>query len=100
MLLKTHTHVVPYGRPAPNSSARELETRPRAARPAPTWTWAALMRRAFDLDLARLSPLWRRMRLIATVHNTRAIRRILAHLGLACPGQPPGLAPPESSAAP
>jgi hypothetical protein len=59
------SHVVRYGRPAPDSLTLELEDRPRAAHPTPTWTWAALMRRVFDLDVLAcprcpgLSPLWR-----------------------------------------
>lgn len=65
-----------------------------------SWSWAALMRRAFDLDVLACPRCGSRMRLIATVHDPRIIRRILAHLGLACSGQSPGLAPLESSAAP
>jgi len=39
------------------------------------------------------------MRLIATIRDPAVIRRILAHLGFARPGQSPGPAPPEPSAA-
>jgi hypothetical protein len=48
---------------------------------------------------AGLSPLWGRMRLIATIHDPSVIRRSLAHLGLSHAGQSPGPAPPEPSAA-
>jgi len=44
-------HVVRYGRPAPDVHAREREASPRAAGTAGAWTWAALMRRVFDLDV-------------------------------------------------
>jgi len=56
--------VVAHGRvPTENSDADTVgadvvseEAAPR--RGVHPWSWAALMRRAFDLDLARLSPLW------------------------------------------
>jgi hypothetical protein len=46
------------------------------------WTWAALMRRAFDLDVLRCPRCAGRMPLIATIDDPAVIQRILAHLGL------------------
>jgi hypothetical protein len=48
------------------------------------WTWALLMRRAFDLDVLRCPRCAGRMQLIATIEDPAVIQRILAHLG------PPG----------
>jgi hypothetical protein len=46
------------------------------------WTWAALMRRAFGLDVL-LCPHWAgRMQLIVTIDDPAVIQKILAHLGL------------------
>ena len=58
------------------------------------WTWAALMRRAFDLDVLRCPRCAGRMQLIATIEDPAVIQRILAHLGL--PGARDG--PPFPSA--
>src|SRR5215813_13264536 len=46
------------------------------------WPWAALMRRAFDLDVLRCPRCGGRMELIATVDDPAVIHRILAHLAL------------------
>ena len=46
------------------------------------WSWALLMRRAFDLDVLRCPRCAGRMQLIATIENPAVIQRILAHLGL------------------
>jgi Putative transposase len=46
------------------------------------WTWALLMRRAFDLDVLRCPRCAGRMQLIATIEDPAVIQRILAHLGL------------------
>jgi hypothetical protein len=73
--------VVRYGRP-PDSPTLELEARPRAAHPTPTWTWA-LMRRVFDLDVLACPRCGGRLRVIATVQDPAVVRAILAHLGLA-----------------
>ena len=58
------------------------------------WTWAALMRRAFDLDVLRCPRCAGRMQLIATIEDPAVIQRILAHLGL--PGTRDGPPPPRS----
>ncbi len=47
-----------------------------------SWTWAALMRRAFDLDVLRCPRCPGRMELIATIDDPAVIHRILAPLGL------------------
>ena len=58
------------------------------------WAWAALMRRAFDIDVLACPRCAGRMRLIATIEDPRVIR-ILAHLVLPtgdpnpCPSRPP-----------
>ena len=52
-----------------------------AARPR-YWTWAALMRRAFDLDVLRCPRCAGRMRLLATIDDPAVIQKILAHVGL------------------
>ena len=57
------------------------------------WTWAALMRRAFDLDVLRCPRCGGRMELIATVDDPAVIHRILAHLAL-----PSARDDPESAA--
>jgi len=46
------------------------------------WTWAALMRRAFDLEVLRCPRCAGRMELIATIDDPAVIHRILAHLAL------------------
>jgi len=93
--------VVVYGRmaqeptaalaPAPDG-ARE-QTKPRA------WTWAALMHRAFGIDLLACPHCGGRLRLIATLHDHAVIRKILEHLDLSHSGQSPGPGPPASGVA-
>jgi hypothetical protein len=93
--------VVVYGRmaqeptaalaPAPDG-ARE-QTKPRSR------TWAALMHRAFGIDVLACPHCGGRLRLIATLHDPVVIRKILAHLALCHSGQSPGRAPPGSGAA-
>lgn len=46
------------------------------------WTWAAPMRRAFELDVLRCPRCAGRMQLIATIDEPAVIQRILAHHGL------------------
>jgi hypothetical protein len=95
--------VVAYGRiaPDPTGSARNaaalapVPDGAEAPRRPHYWTWAALMQRAFAIDVLRCPRCGSRMRLIATIHDPGAIGRILAHLGLSRSGQSPGPAPPE-----
>jgi len=61
------------------------------------WTWALLMRRAFDLDVLRCPRCAGRMQLIATIEDPAVIQRILTHLGL--PGTRDGPPPPSSPTA-
>jgi Putative transposase len=68
------------------STERDRATDPRVegeGAPRPRyWTWALLMRRAFDLDVLRCPRCAGRMQLIATIDDPAMIQRILAHLGL------------------
>jgi len=96
--------VVVHGRRAPEATASTawltpdlegtgVKTRPRY------WTWAALMHRAFAIDVLACAHCGGRLRLIATLHDPAVIRKILAHLALAHSGQSPGPSPPEAGAA-
>ena len=79
---------------ARDPSAVETEAgRGRAGSPR-HWTWAALMRRAFDLDVLCCPHCAGRMQLLATIEDPAVIQRILAHLGL--PGTRDGPQPPCS----
>jgi hypothetical protein len=96
--------VVAYGRvlPEPTASAAPLAAGPDDAGVKSTpraWTWAALMHRAFAIDVLACARCGGRLRLIATLHDPAVIRKILAHLDLAHSGQSPGPGPPESGAA-
>ena len=92
--------MVAYGRPEGDPATGPKETMGRAdgeRRGAATpryWAWAALMRRAFDLDVLRCPRCAGRMELLATIDDPAVIARILAHLGL--PGARDG---PEAAAA-
>jgi hypothetical protein len=97
--------VVVYGRPVPEPTA---STAPLAGDPDGTgvktaspgaWNWAALMHRAFGIDVLACAQCGGRLRLIATLHDPAVIRKILAHLPLCHSGQSPGLAARESGAA-
>jgi hypothetical protein len=78
----------------PGPDPDEAPQRPRY------WSRAALMHRAFEMDVLACPHCGNRMRLIATVHDPRVIRQILARLDLTHSGQSPGPAPPESIGAP
>jgi hypothetical protein len=91
--------VVSHGRvaPEPGPTAAPLATGPEGTgvRQSPRgWTWAALMHRAFALDVLACFHCGGRLRLIATLHDPRVIRKLLAHLGMTLSGPSPG--PPES----
>jgi Putative transposase len=96
--------VVAYGRVLPESTVLAL---PIAAGPEDAklksslraWSWAALMHRAFGIDVLACAHCGGRLRLIATLHDPAVIRKILAHLALSHSGQSPGPAPPKSGAA-
>lgn len=61
------------------------------------WAWAALMRRAFDLDVPRCPRCAGRMPLIAMIDRPAVIQRTLALLGL--PGVRDGPPPPSAVSA-
>jgi hypothetical protein len=63
------------------------------------WSWAALMHRAFAIDVLACPNCGGRLRLIATLHDPAVIRKLLAHVGMAPSGPSPGPDPPESGAA-
>ena len=78
---------------APAEAMGKTEAGPWGAAKPRYWTWAALMRRAFDLDVLRCRRCAGRMELIATIDDPAVISRILAHLR--SPGARDG---PESAA--
>jgi hypothetical protein len=93
--------VVAYGRvaPVPTGSAAPMVPGPDGtAKPSPPcgWSWAALMHRAFAVDVLACPHCGGRLRLIATLHGPAVIRKILEHLGRAPSGPSPGPAPPAS----
>jgi len=90
--------VVAYGRlgdpaTAPPEPMGKAEAERGGAARSRYWTWAALMRRAFDLDVLRCPRCAGPMELIATVDDPSVIHRILAHLAL-----PSARDDPESAA--
>jgi hypothetical protein len=66
----------------------------------PPWTWAALMRRVFDLDVLACPPCGGHLRVIATVQDPLAVQAILAHRARSGAPAPPGPAPPAHAALP
>jgi putative transposase/transposase-like zinc-binding protein len=93
--------VVAYGRvtPEPTASTAPAPGGAREQSKSGAWTWAALMHRAFGIDVLACPNCGGRLRLIATLHDPAVIRKILGHLALSHSEQSPGPAPPESSAA-
>jgi hypothetical protein len=93
------TRVVVYGRrmPEPTASAAPLAAGPEDTKVKSSprvWSWAALMHRAFGIDVLACAHCGGRLRLVA-VHDPAVIRKILAHLALSHSGQSPGPAPPS-----
>ena len=93
--------VVAYGRAAPVpmavAPARIAGSEgAKATSGSRAWSWAALMHRAFAIDVLECSHCGGRLRLIATLHDPAVIRKLLAHLAMARSGPSPGPAPPES----
>ena len=66
-------------------------------RKRPNYNWAELMRRTFDIDVLACQHCGGRLKLLAAVMNPKAVRAILASLGLAteAPELRPARAPPE-----
>ena len=92
-------HVVGDGRPAPALSAHEVDPAPpSAAGPSRAWTWAALVRRGFDLEVLACPRCGGRLRVVATVQDPAVVRTLLALLGRASAREPPGPAPPTPAA--
>ena len=96
--------VVAYGRvePEPTASAPPLAPGPEGpgGKSSPrAWSWAALMHRAFAIDVLACPHCGGRLRLIGTLHDPAVIRKILAHLEIAPSGPSPGPAPPAPGAA-
>jgi uncharacterized protein YbaR (Trm112 family) len=89
--------VVTYG--APPTIASACSEASDTSKSAPRhWAWAALMRRAFGLDVLACPRCGGRLRLIATVENPEGIRAILA--ALAGSRERQGRAPPGADGEP
>ncbi len=61
-------------------------------------TWAALMGRAFGIDVLACPRCGGRLRLIAAIEEPAVVRKILAHLGLTPSEGSPGPGPPSDGA--
>ena len=101
---RSRARVVAYGRvvaePTAMAPALVAGAEGTTAKSSPrAWTWAALMHRAFAIDVLACPHCGGRLRLIATLHDPAVIRKLLAHLGMVRSGPSPGPAPPESNAA-
>jgi len=96
--------VVAYGRvaPEPTTSAAPLAAGPEGTgvktASLRAWSWAALMHRAFAIDVLACPHCGGRLRLIATLHDPAVIRKILAHVGVGPSRPSPGPAPPGPGA--
>jgi hypothetical protein len=87
-------------RPEPTASAPAAGPDGTGEKSPPRgWSWAALMHRAFAVDVLACPHCGGRLRLIATLHDPAVIRKILAHLGRAPSRPSPGPAPPGPGAA-
>ena len=96
---RTRSQVVRYGRPAPDPTAHEVDDSPRGATgPRRPWTWAALLRRVFALDVLACPRCGGRLRVIAIVQNPAVVRALLAHGERALSPEAPGPAPPAPAA--
>ena len=91
---KMRKRVVAYGRgPEPDRKGEPSTAKRNRHNP----TWAELMRRGLDIDVLECPDCGDRLRFVAAIMLSSAIRRILRHLGL--PSDPvefaPARAPPE-----
>jgi hypothetical protein len=86
--LAPHSHLRGAILPTPRQQGVDGETDTRS----PCWSWARLLQRVFDLDMATC-PLCQRgvLRLIAVITQGEVIGKILRHLKLAA--DPPPIAP-------
>jgi hypothetical protein len=90
-----------HGAPASrklNLSTHEVNASPRGAGTPRAWTWAALMRRVFDLDVLASPHCGGRLRVIAIVQDPLAVHAILAHRGSSLCSEAPGPALPVPAA--
>jgi len=94
------SQVVRYGRPSPESTARQFDASPRAAGTPGAWTWAALMRRVFEIEVLACPRGGGRLRVLATVQDPRAVQALLASRARSGAPAPPGPAPPAPAALP
>jgi hypothetical protein len=78
--------------------ATEPESSESSAGARPNYSWAELMRRAFEIDVLRCTHCGGRRRMLAAVMNPVAVRAILASLGL--PTEVPELLPARASPEP
>jgi hypothetical protein len=81
----------------PDPNTPEVDAGPRPRTPG-AWTWPALMRRVFDLDVLACPHCGDRLRVIAIVQDPAAVRTILTPLGRALSTEAPGPAPPAPAA--
>jgi hypothetical protein len=89
--------VVGHGRATPRVTAGDpAEARRAPPPPLRNWTWAALMRRAFAVDVLACPRCGGRLRVIATVEDPVAVRQILAAHRAA---EPLGPGPPGGASA-
>ena len=77
------------------SASPHADHGPTPARAPRHWAWAALMRRAFDIDVLACPRCGGRLRLLATVDDPDAIRAILT--AAAEQREPAGRAPPSAA---
>ncbi|HEY7654036.1 MAG TPA: transposase, partial [Methylomirabilota bacterium] len=82
------SHVVRYGRPAADPNTPEVDARPHPPTPG-AWTWPALMRRVFDLDVLACPRWGGRLRVIAVVQDPAVVRTILTYVGRALSTEAP-----------
>ncbi len=94
---KARSAIVPQG-PAPEPRAHAGCAVPRPMQPpgpprprSRNYNWAELMRRVFEVDVFECPRCAGRMRILAAIHSTEAIRAILECLGL--PTRAPPIAP-------
>ena len=89
--------MVRYGRPAADPNTPEVDASPRPLPPG-AWTWPALMRRVFALDVLACPRGGGRLRVIASVQDPAVVRTLLTHVGRALSTEAPGPAPPAPAA--
>ena len=89
--------VVGFPRPPAAADADMPSGQPGPAGRPRYQAWAALMQRAFGLDVLLCPRCGGRLRLIATIADPAVVERILVHLSLGPAPKPPGPAPPAGA---